>query len=208
MEDILRKLYGDAVKEESLAKFKEELGKRFVPKADFNQRGEELKMLKEELSLTEKSKEDIAAFEQENKVLTQELSELRMQYEREMEEAKEREQEIQKSHAVERALVKEKARNLVAVRALLNMEGITLENGQLVGFDEQIKTLKEENGYLFENGVETLHFMRPTGGKTVMTEEDFRKLGYMDKLKLKKEQPDVYEKFTKHSGGKNLWQRI
>ncbi len=208
MEEVLRTLYGDAVTEESLAKFKEELGKRFVPKADFNQRGEELKMLKEKLSAAEEAAAGNEHFEQENKKLADELSGLRKLYERDMAAAKEKEEEIHLHHAVERALIKEKARNLVAVRALLNMEGITLENGQLVGFDEQIQNLKQENGYLFENGAGALQFMRPTVGETVMTEEEFQKLGYMEKLKLKKEQPELYQKFTKYSGGKNLWQRI
>ncbi len=208
MEEILKKLYGDAVTEESLAKFKEELGKRFVPKSDFNQRGEELKMLREKLYEAEKAKAGTEHFEQENKMLADELSGLRELYDRDMAAAKEREEEIHLRHAVERALVKEKARNLVAVRALLNMEGITLEGDKLVGFDEQIQHLKQENGYLFEEGAKVVQFMRPTGGETVMTEEEFQKLGYMEKLKLKKEQPDMYQKFTKHSGGKNLWQRI
>lgn len=208
MEEILKMLYGDAVTEESLAKFREELGKRFVPKADFNQRGEELKMLREKLSAAEEKIVAGEHFEQENQSLAGELSMLREVYERDMEAAKVKEAEIHLQHAVERALVQEKARNLVAVRALLNMEGITLENGQLVGFDEQIEQLKQENGYLFEKSAEVINFMRPTGGDTVMTEEEFQKLGYMEKLKLKKEQPDVYQKFTKFSGGKNLWQRI
>ncbi len=208
MEDILKKLYGDAVTEESLVRFKEELGKRFVPKAEFNQRGEELKVLREKVEEMERAKAGTERFEQENLTLSHALSGLREQYEKDMAAAKQREEEIHLQHAVENALMKEKARNLVAVRALLNMEGITLEEGQLVGFDEQVRKLKQESGYLFESGEDNVQFMRPTGDAAVMTQEEFQKLGYMEKLKLKKEQPELYQKFLKFSGGKNLWQRI
>ena len=40
MLEVLKQLYGEAVTEESFDVFKEELGKRFVPKSEFNQRGE------------------------------------------------------------------------------------------------------------------------------------------------------------------------
>lgn len=208
MEDILRKLYGDAVTEESLVKFKEELGKRFVPKADFNQRGEELKMLKEQLETMEQEKAELEQVKQNNEALEKTVSGLSEQHEKEMADAKAREENLCLIHAIEKALLKEKARNLLAVRALLNMEGIELKDGQLVGLDEQIKALKQENGYLFESLEGNLQFTRPTGGDFVMSQEDFQKLGYMEKLKLKKEQPDLYQKLLKNSGGKNLWQRI
>lgn len=208
MEDILRKLYGDAVTEESLAKFKEELGKRFVPKADFNQRGEELKLLKEKLETMEQEQAELEKIKQDNEALENMVSGLFAQHEKDMANAKAREESLCLTHAIEKALMKEKARNLLAVRALLNMEGIELKDGLLVGFDEQIKALKQENAYLFESVEGNLQFTRPTGGDFVMSQEDFQKLGYMEKLKLKKEQPDLYQKLLKNSGGKNLWQRI
>lgn len=42
------------------------------------------------------------------------------------------------------------AKNIKAIKALIDMEQVKLENGELVGFDTQIETLKESDSYLFE----------------------------------------------------------
>ena len=208
MQEILKKLYGDAVTEESLAKFKEELGKKFVPKSEFNQRGEELKMLREKLAEQDIMTADLREAEEEKKLLLQELSGLQEKYEHEIAAAKERENEIRFSHAVDNALTKAKAKNLVAVRALLNMDGVTLEDGKLLGLNEQLEKLMQENSYLFEASEKNPQFIRPSVSGSDLSQEDFQKLGYMERLKLKKEQPALYQTLTKNSGGKNLWQHI
>lgn len=42
------------------------------------------------------------------------------------------------------------AKNIKAIKALIDMEQVKLEDGELVGFDTQIETLKESDSYLFE----------------------------------------------------------
>ena len=71
MIEVLKMLYGDAVTEESLKRFQEELGKKFVPKSEFNQRGEELKMLREQLAEKETVSAGLEDAEQKNKELWQ-----------------------------------------------------------------------------------------------------------------------------------------
>lgn len=48
MKDILTQLFGDAVTDEAMKQFNAELGKKFVAKADFNAKVEEVKALKGE----------------------------------------------------------------------------------------------------------------------------------------------------------------
>ncbi|MBQ2696583.1 MAG: phage scaffolding protein [Clostridia bacterium] len=208
MQDILQQLYGDVVTEESLAKFKEELGKKFVPKADFNQRGEELKMLREKLAEQETAAAGLREAEEEKNFLLEELSGLKEKYEHEIAAAKERENEIRLSHAVDNVLTQAKAKNLIAVRALLNMDGVAFVDGKLSGLDEQLEKIMQENSYLFEAGEANPQFIRPSAFGSELSQEDFQKLGYMERLKLKKEQPELYQTLTKNSGGKNLWQHI
>lgn len=43
------------------------------------------------------------------------------------------------------------AKNIKAIKALIDMEQVKLEDGELIGFDNQIETLKETDGYLFED---------------------------------------------------------
>lgn len=42
------------------------------------------------------------------------------------------------------------AKNIKAIKALIDMEQVKLEEGELTGFDTQIEALKESDGYLFE----------------------------------------------------------
>ena len=48
MKDILTQLFGDAVTDDAMKQFNAELGKKFVSKADFNAKVEEVKTLKDE----------------------------------------------------------------------------------------------------------------------------------------------------------------
>ena len=64
--------------------------------------------------------------------------------------ADERVQQIEFDYALGAALTAAKARNATAVKALLNMDGLKLSDGKIVGLSEQLETLREENDYLFE----------------------------------------------------------
>lgn len=57
-------------------------------------------------------------------------------------------------YALENALTGAKARNTKAARALLDESKISLKDGKLDGFDEQLKSVIEANGYLFEEQVQ------------------------------------------------------
>lgn len=59
--------------------------------------------------------------------------------------------QIQKAHAIESGVRDAKAKNVKAVMALLDMEKITYENGELGGLTEQLDTLTkgEDTSFLF-----------------------------------------------------------
>ena len=60
-------------------------------------------------------------------------------------------QAIKLNAAVEKTLIEAKARNLTAVKALLNLENAEIgEDGTVKGLSEQIKTIQKDNDYLFE----------------------------------------------------------
>lgn len=52
--------------------------------------------------------------------------------------------------ALESALKEAKVKNEKLVKALLDNEKLTLKDGKLEGIDDQLKTIKEENDFLFE----------------------------------------------------------
>ena len=53
--------------------------------------------------------------------------------------------------ALDSALMGAKARDVKAVKPFINMELIKLDGDKLTGFDEQIKSIKENKGFLFED---------------------------------------------------------
>lgn len=83
-------------------------------------------------------------------------------------------------HALDGALTGAKAKNAVAVKALLKVSELKLsEDGQsIIGLDDQLKKVKEANDYLFESEGENPQIV--TGGKTngtsTLTMDQIRKM--------------------------------
>lgn len=64
---------------------------------------------------------------------------------------------LKKTHAIEDVITSSKPKNKKALMALLDMDKVTLgDDGKLSGLDEQIKAVKKENSFLFEDD-------KPTG---------------------------------------------
>lgn len=60
-------------------------------------------------------------------------------------------EELKKSHAIDMALLNTyHAKNVKSVKANLNIENIKLDGDKLIGFDEQVESLKESDSYLFD----------------------------------------------------------
>lgn len=73
-------------------------------------------------------------------------------YQKANEELKQQLKQNEINYALERALTKAGAKNIKAVKALLNIEKAELEGGELKGINEQIENLKkaEDSSFLFE----------------------------------------------------------
>lgn len=56
----------------------------------------------------------------------------------------------QKSFLVDKALASAGARNAKAVSSLLDLDSVEVKDGQLSGLDDQLKSLRESDGYLFK----------------------------------------------------------
>ena len=57
--------------------------------------------------------------------------------------------ETKKNLLIENSLISSKAKNLKAIKGLLDIEKITVENDSIKGLDEQINALKQSDSYLF-----------------------------------------------------------
>ena len=58
--------------------------------------------------------------------------------------------EMRHGYALDAALTAAKARNVKAVKAMLDMDKITWEGDAIKGLDDQLKAIRESDGYLFE----------------------------------------------------------
>lgn len=72
--------------------------------------------------------------------------------------------ELKFDYALSAALSGAKARNSKAVKALLDMDGLKLNDGKIIGLDEQLSQIKEENEFLFESDEPAPVLMRGTNG--------------------------------------------
>lgn len=72
-------------------------------------------------------------------------------YEEADKKSKEEIAEIKKSHAIDLALLNtHHAKNVKSVKANLNLENIKLDGDKLIGFDDQVESLKKSDAYLFD----------------------------------------------------------
>lgn len=116
-------------------------------------------------------------------------------------EADKKIQSMQFDYALSEALVGAKAKNTKAVKALLNMDGLKFNEGEIIGLDKQLEQLKLENDYLFESDKPAPKIVKGTGGGDPLpggevTKEAFNKMGYRDRVALKKENPDLYAELS------------
>lgn len=99
--------------------------------------------------------------------------------------------------ALENALQKSGARSTKAVKALLSMEEIALEDGQLTGLDGQLERLKAESGFLFEREDEKPRFTSQIGGAGMQISKDnFRKMSYRERLGIFNSNPELYNELN------------
>lgn len=85
---------------------------------------------------------------------------------------------LQKSHAIESGVRDAKAKNVKAVMALLDMDKITYENGELKGLSDQLDTLtkSEDSSFLFGGTTApagTNPSTPPAGGGNAPTSNNF-----------------------------------
>ena len=123
----------------------------YIPRERLNDKQDKIEMLEEQLeerdNQIEQLKEDTNATEElQNKI--EELQEKNEQTEQELQEQL---QQQRLESEVEKALLKNNARNPQAVKALLDNESIELTDDGVKGLDEQLENLQETDGYLFED---------------------------------------------------------
>lgn len=116
----------------------------YVSKAKFLDVSQEAKRLKEQMESQSAAKGQGDA---------EALETLKMQYQQETEALRKELFEVRRDGAIDLALEKLGAKNKTAVRALLDLDSITLSEDGVEGLSDQLETIRRDNGFLFHSTV-------------------------------------------------------
>jgi hypothetical protein len=171
----------------------------WFPKEKFNDKNDEVKDLKKQLKERDEQLEDLGKKAKGNEELVSQINKLKEDNEQTAKDYQEKLDKQAFDFSLEKALADAKAKNPKAVKALLNNEAIKLDGDKLLGLEEQLKSLKESDGYLF--GEEQPPGLKgrepqlpgqqpPSGGKNPFSKEHFN---LTEQARLFKEDPEMYK---------------
>ena len=135
--------------EEQAAKVIEGYGV-MIPKARLDDKITELKTANDTIAERDKQIKDLGKSAGDNEELKKQITDLTEANKKAADEHAAALQKVHYDNALEKALTGAKARNRKALTALLDLDKVKLEGESLTGLDEQLKTLKESDAYLFE----------------------------------------------------------
>lgn len=134
----------------------------YIPKAKFDNLNREYQNQKQELSQAQEALAGLDQVQTQRDELEAALAATREEGEALRLEKEQALEEIRRDFYLERSLTAAGAKNIKAVKALLDPAALTWENQELKGIDSQILTLKEEAPYLF--GKEAVGEYTPRAG--------------------------------------------
>ncbi len=172
----------DAKKVEEASK--EEL-KVYVPKERFDEVNNRKKQLETDVTERDKQLEEVKKNVGNAEELTMQIEKLQAENKVNNEKHEAEVKEIKISNAIEKSLTGAKAKNIKAVKALLDLENAELlEDGTIKDLDKQIKSLKdnEESSFLFnsDDATPSLKGVKPGEGNPNPTPKDPSQMNYTE----------------------------
>ncbi|MEH7236761.1 phage scaffolding protein [Bacillus sp. JJ1562] len=121
----------------------------WFPKEKFDQVNNDNKDLKKQISDRDTQLEELKTKATGNEALQTQIQQLQDDNKKIKGDYEAKIQQQAFDHALKDALGAAKVRNPKAAQALLNLEAIKLDGDKLLGLEEQLKTIKESDPYLF-----------------------------------------------------------
>jgi|SRR5699024_834831 len=125
----------------------------WIPKDKFDTLNTTKKDLEEQLEQRDAQLEDLKKVDADG--LKQKIQDLQNENKTTKQEYQQKLDQQAFDFSLERALAGAKVKNAKAVKALLDTESIKLDGEKLLGLDDQLKSLKESDSYLFEQEEES-----------------------------------------------------
>ena len=120
--------------------------------------------LKSQMSERDKDLKKLRSQVKDNEDLTAQFNDLKKKYDKDTADLTQKLATNRLNSAIYQSLSKDNARNNKAIKGLLNMDEIKLDDdGNLTGLDDQIKSLQKSDSYLFDEGSKQDY--QPNNGK-------------------------------------------
>lgn len=187
--------------EEQTAKVVEDYGKNYVSKDQFNAKNEELKSVKGELTTLNSEIDNLKKSNADNAELAKQIETMKADAETRKAEYEGKIAQLEIDNIVNVALSNAKAKNNVAVRALLDLTDAKVKDGEIKGLKDQLDAVMKENPFLF--GENTKPTGTPAGndggkhGTPTITSKEFAKMNYAERSKLYDENQELYNQLSK-----------
>ena len=175
-------------------KISKELPKYFKPAKEFNEISEKLKNANEEVETLKTSNTNIQTEYDNYKKgsITQEEYETKVKEIQEEADNKVKQNNFDSKLAVKLMSREINAKDVVDIKANLDMSKVTLDGENFIGLDEQIKDLKERKDYLFNKEEITITGSGESGRQKADEDKpDFSQMSYDDIAKYLEENPDA-----------------
>lgn len=130
-------------------------GKDFIPVSKFNETNEAKKQAEATIKECGKQLADLQKAVEEGKDLKATISALQEKNTKDQAEYEAKIVNIQKNYELDRVLTTAKAKNVKALKGMLDMEKVTFADGKYTGLDEQIEEIRKNNEWLFEQTIPT-----------------------------------------------------
>lgn len=152
--DALLKRYSDG-EIKDVSAFEAELNKSlavdWVPKSTFNETNEKLKLAEKQSKDSASQLEELknkAGLADEYKT---KIDELTASQKKEREDYEKNILDLKHGYALDNALTASKAKNIKALKGMLDMSKVSFDGDTIKGLDEQIEAIKKSDSYLFDD---------------------------------------------------------
>lgn len=171
-------------------------------KADLDTVTKERDGYKDTIGNYEKQMNDLKKSAGDNEALTTKIAELQEANKKQAEDSAKAIMQLRLDNAIDLGLANAKAKDPKAVRGVLDMTKIKLnDKNEVEGLAEQIKDLQKSHDYLFEaSGKSAPTGRTPAGGSDDVpkgiSKEQFNRMGYKERIDLFNKDPDAYRAMT------------
>lgn len=182
--------------EEQAKKVMDSLDGNYITKTRFNEVNEENKTLKKSVSDRDKQLEDLKKSSGDNAELKKQIETLQQENANQKKAHETEMTQLRLDNAIDAALTAAGAKNIKAVRALLDTSKVKVgEDGKLTGFDDLLTAVQKSDSYLFTEKQQKQNFkgFQPGASGNVKpgTKVDMSKMTYEELANYIEQNPDA-----------------